>query len=306
MSTIQKILCPIDLSSNSLAAIELATKLAKDYAAKLVFLYVAPQWLPEESMMGSEYLLESLEEEKKQFMAIRPSEEGIEFEHEFVHGNPGPEIVNASENCDMIVMSTHGRSGLMRFLMGSVAQYVMRYAQCPIMTVKISEIERMNPDTKVKKQFATDVMHIVCPIHAYDKMESVIDELKHANESGAPVIDGMGACIGILTASDIDKYRELKKRFDARDETVLDEMFETDEYGLRRPTNHDFGQVQRHMTSPVVTVTNKDSCDQAREKFESNPKIHHLVVVDENEKPLGIIEAKDIQKCDGISSSPQG
>ena len=303
MSTIQKILCPIDLSSNSLAAVELATKLAKDYDAKLVFLYVAPQWLPEESMMGSEYLLESIEEEKKQFMEVRPSEEGIEFEHEFVHGNPGPEIVNASEACDMIVMTTHGRTGLMRFLMGSVAQYVMRYAQCPIMTVKIAEIEPMNPSTQEKKLFATDVMHIVCPIHAYDKMEDVIRELTQANESGAPVVDGMGACIGILTESDIDRYRELKRRFDARDETVLDEMFETDEFGLRRPTNHDFDQVHRHMTSPVVTISNQDSCDKAREAFETNPKIHHLVVVDQNDKPLGVIEAGDVKKCDGISSS---
>jgi len=53
------------------------------------------------------------------------------------HGQPGPAIVAAAEllECDVIVMATHGRTGLHRVLLGSVAEYVLRHAPCPILLV---------------------------------------------------------------------------------------------------------------------------------------------------------------------------
>jgi len=52
-------------------------------------------------------------------------------------GQPGPAIVAAAERraCDVIVMATHGRSGLPRLLLGSVAEYVLRHAPCPVLLV---------------------------------------------------------------------------------------------------------------------------------------------------------------------------
>ncbi|MCA9488798.1 MAG: universal stress protein [Dehalococcoidia bacterium] len=53
------------------------------------------------------------------------------------HGQPGPAIVAAAEEreCDVIVMATHGRTGLPRALLGSVAEHVLRHAPCPILLV---------------------------------------------------------------------------------------------------------------------------------------------------------------------------
>lgn len=54
-------------------------------------------------------------------------------------GAPGPAIVQSAHgwNADMIVMGTHGRTGLSRLLMGSVAEHVVRHASCPVLTIKL-------------------------------------------------------------------------------------------------------------------------------------------------------------------------
>lgn len=59
-----------------------------------------------------------------------------------VEGSPGPAIVQAAEdlNCDVIVMSTHGRSGLRRALIGSVADHVVRHAHRPVLLVRAGDL----------------------------------------------------------------------------------------------------------------------------------------------------------------------
>ena len=54
-------------------------------------------------------------------------------------GEPGEVICWLAEQqaCDLIVMGTHGRQGLLHLLMGSVAEYVMRHARCPVVTVRL-------------------------------------------------------------------------------------------------------------------------------------------------------------------------
>ncbi len=303
MPEFKKILCPVDLSENSLAVIDLATSLAKKYQAKLVFLYVAPQWLPEEAMYGGEYIRATVAEDKKIFHELVPTDETVNYEHLFVYGNPSPEIVSAAKSCDLVVMSTHGRTGILRMLMGSVAQYVMRHATCPVISYRnSSSTKTTSKQERLPRHFVTEVMHQVQPIHGFDKMEKVIAELERAQETGAPVVNEMGACIGILTKSDIDKYRELQERYEKRDETVIDEIFETDEFGQRRAGNCDFDQVHRHMTSPAVTVSNKGSCQKARELFSQHKQIHHLVVVDEREQPVGMLASRDLAECETQSS----
>ena len=128
-------------------------------------------------------------------------------------------------------------------------------------------------------------MHHIIPIHGYDKMDVVISELENADATAAPVINEMGKCLGILTASDIKKYQDLQERYKQRDETVVPEIFEVDEFGQRRAGAFNFDQVHRHMTSPVTTISNLQSCRKAQELFDSNKEIHHLVVVDEMDRP---------------------
>ena len=303
MLPIKRILCPVDLSDNSLAVVEVATMLSRQSGAKLVFLYVAPQWLPEEAMYSSDYIRATVAEDKATFQKIRPTDSSVSYEHVFVHGNPSLEIVRTAKTCDLIVMSTHGKSGIIRLLMGSVAQYVMRHASCPVISFKDakkkSKSAAKNESAEVERHrlpqhFVTDVMHHVSPINTFDKMKEVIIELDRAQQTGAPVVDNAGCCIGILTKSDIDNYRELQERFDSRDESVINEMFETDEFGQRRASCSDFELVQRHMATPVVTISNSESCQKARELFDHNKDIHHLIVVDEAQRPLGIIQTHDL------------
>lgn len=304
MSKFNKILCPVDLSVNSLAAIPLATMIAREKSAKIVFLYVPPQWLPEEAALGSDYVQRITQEDKQKFESLCPSDPGVECEHVSRFGNPGPEIVRESQKCDMVVMSTHGYGAMMRLLVGSVAQHVMRQAKCPVVTVRSADTKRHDSTSQVQvKRFVTEVMHQVAPIQESDKVTDVIAELEKARETAAPVINITGECSGILTQTDIEKYCDLKKRYEAGDTSVVDEMFEVDKYGLFRAGNSDFHQVKRHMSSPVVTISDTETIQQAAEIFADDQSIHHLVVVDENQHPLGIVNATECQRTAAVDAT---
>lgn len=319
MLSFERILCPVDLSKHSAASIELASSFASAHNAKLIFIYVAPYWMPDETLVDYHFILESMESDKKTFHAIVPTDPAIPHEHIFVSGNPGPEIVAAADESDMIVMSTHGHTGLVRLLVGSVAEYVMRHAPCPVITFKPPQVKNMKsttpksqtpvasrPDSQPQhfsqslpagnSKFVTTLMQHVAPIHSYQKMEEVIAELATAGQTAAPVIDEEGACIGILTKTDIERYRDLQERFAARDETVIDEIFETDEFGQRRAGNCNFDLVCKHYTAPVVTIRNQDSVSTAQTKFAGNDNIHHLVVVDSANRPIGIVCSNELSK----------
>ena len=298
MSKITTILCPVDLSPNSRNVIELATSLALHHKAELVFQFVCPLWVPDVASDGRISMEQTIERDREELRLVRPTDSRVTYKHLLSHGNPGPQIVQTARDCDMVVMSMHGYTGLSRILMGSVAEYVVRHADCPVLTVK-------NPKPEKAKQLAalpqglpevpvTKAMNHVTPVHCFDKIEAVAEELKQAGQTAAPVVDGSGRCIGILTQTDIDHYRELKDRYEAHDETVIDEMFETDSYGMRRPDNLDFDQVQRHMSKPVVTISNNESTTKARELFEAEPSMHHLVVIDDQKRALGIVDHVDV------------
>jgi nucleotide-binding universal stress UspA family protein len=69
---------------------------------------------------------------------VLPTDPAVGFEHRLLIGSPATGIVHLAEkeNVDMIVMPTHGRTGVLRLLMGSVAEEVVRKAKCPVLTVK--------------------------------------------------------------------------------------------------------------------------------------------------------------------------
>lgn len=71
--------------------------------------------------------------------AIQPSNPSFAVEHHLLYGHPADEIIRASKNldADVIVMGTHGRGGLSRALMGSIAAEVVRKAHCPVLTIKL-------------------------------------------------------------------------------------------------------------------------------------------------------------------------
>ena len=140
---VKNILCPIDFSSHSNAALAYASKLAKESGATLhiVYAYEEPIAYVEEDM-GSFPPPADLEPDKASLEATSPTTD-VPFRREFLIGAPSSALVNYAAQCeiDLIVMGTHGRMGLNRLLMGSVAESVLRKATCPVLTIKIPQQE---------------------------------------------------------------------------------------------------------------------------------------------------------------------
>jgi nucleotide-binding universal stress UspA family protein len=136
---IQKILHPTDFSDRSGPAFELACSLARDYGAELVVLHVAqpPLLLPMEGVLVPTPV-DEVEASREQLEKIHAADPRVKLIHRLAEGNPPDEILTAASGlpADLIVIGSHGRSGLSRVLIGSVAEVVMRKAPCPVLTVK--------------------------------------------------------------------------------------------------------------------------------------------------------------------------
>jgi nucleotide-binding universal stress UspA family protein len=137
MITINKILYPTDFSSFSNQAYFHAIALAEKHGASLTILYVyEPD--DDETVHGrhgepdKHYWERMLEQ-------IRPVDPTIPVSHILLEGDPATEIVRYAQDAgiNLIVMGTHGRTGLERLLMGSVAEKVMRESSCSVLVVKL-------------------------------------------------------------------------------------------------------------------------------------------------------------------------
>jgi nucleotide-binding universal stress UspA family protein len=79
------------------------------------------------------------EQARAKLLQVTPPDPRIRVERKLLLGDAAHEIVELARKskCDLIVMGTHGRTGLGRLLMGSVAEIVLRKSQCPVLTVKL-------------------------------------------------------------------------------------------------------------------------------------------------------------------------
>ena len=143
MFPIRTILHPTDFSSHSQAAFRLACSLARDHAARLVILHVLQ---PPVTVVGGMAALPPMpdeygrEEAWEKLQRLQPSDGVKSFERMLREGDVLTEILRVAEeiSSDLIAIGTHGRTGLRRLLMGSVAEAVLRKASCPVLTVKTS------------------------------------------------------------------------------------------------------------------------------------------------------------------------
>ena|SRR5579872_4023256 len=141
MPSIQTILHPTDFSESSQYAFETACSLVKDKNTRLIVLHVAlPSTapIPFEPVPNPLVPAESQEFLKGRYIWPQPSDPKITVEHRVAEGEAPHEILQLAKalKCDVIVMGTHGRTGLSRFLTGSVAEEVLRKAACPVLAVK--------------------------------------------------------------------------------------------------------------------------------------------------------------------------
>jgi universal stress protein A len=137
MVRFSNILCPVDFDQNSLTAVPVAAEIAREHKAALYLLHVVhldlapePAWSSGEAKTSAESKLERIGHQKLKV--------GTPYEILVMTGDPAVEVLQMATKLgiDLIVMATHGRQGIRRLFLGSVAERVVREARCPVLTVK--------------------------------------------------------------------------------------------------------------------------------------------------------------------------
>ena len=151
---IKTILFPTDFSNGARAAMDHAISLARDYQAKLILLYVIQdisiaEWYIPSSLSVAD-LVEDMQKSAWQEMdkwIAEVSAKVKDVEKMVVRGVPFVEIIKTAKdkNADLIVIGTHGRTGIDHMLFGSTAEKVVRKASCPVLTVRIAGKEFKMP-----------------------------------------------------------------------------------------------------------------------------------------------------------------
>ena len=138
---IKTILAPTDFSDRAGKSLKYALSFAKTYGAKLVLLHVVEpvSYAGEYGYLSLENQAAEASKELEKLKATFSSE--IEIECVTRIGRAFQEVTEFADekNIDMLVISTHGYTGLKHVLMGSVAEQIVRYAPCPVLTVRLEE-----------------------------------------------------------------------------------------------------------------------------------------------------------------------
>jgi universal stress protein A len=135
----QKILCPIDFDENSSNALERAIEIARHFKAAIILVHAVPLV----AQFGEVPLPIDLYQDQQKAALARLNEiasrklSGIEHKTVVYTGDVAGSIMTAVDQFqpDLLVMATHGRTGLAHFVLGSVAEAVVRRASCPVLTV---------------------------------------------------------------------------------------------------------------------------------------------------------------------------
>ncbi len=181
METFERILCPIDFSDGSRAALVMAGALAHWYEARLIVLHVHANW-PVADMLPSLRPVEArpvpLDDTEREtvlravraFTAQTQLPEGLNMEYLI---EDSIDVVSAvlahADTVDVVVLGTHGRSGFERLLLGSVAERVLRKAPCPVVVVP--------PAAQPQKETIGMGRRILCGI---DFSDASLAALEHA------------------------------------------------------------------------------------------------------------------------------
>ena len=152
---IKRILCPIDFSDSADHAMRYASALSETFGAELTLLHVvAPvvaalpgeTALPDTLQADIDELTDACRNRLEQTVG-KLAASGLTVQHKVLNGVPFIEIIRYARDAetDLIVMGTHGRTGLGHLLIGSVAERVVRKSPCPVLTVKHPEHEFVMP-----------------------------------------------------------------------------------------------------------------------------------------------------------------
>jgi nucleotide-binding universal stress UspA family protein len=134
------ILHPTDFSEQAQYAFAAACSLARDHHSRVVVMYVRAPSVVAYGELGAIVPdpIWTTDDVKAALDALHLPDAGVEVEYRVAEGEPATEIIRLARDvgANLIVMGTHGRTGLGRLLLGSVAEAVLRRAPCPVLTLR--------------------------------------------------------------------------------------------------------------------------------------------------------------------------
>jgi nucleotide-binding universal stress UspA family protein len=158
----RRILIPTDGSACSAQAVSQGTSLAKAMGAKVTFLYVLDARAPTLRVEPYDYVFygETLLKDMRNYgndvlkrSCQEASKAGVEADSKLVElEHPVEAIVAASKQCDLVVMGSHGRSGVRRLLLGSVTEGVIRRSNKPVLVVHCVPRPEERPESEPAKE----------------------------------------------------------------------------------------------------------------------------------------------------------
>lgn len=203
-----RILCPVDFSDSCQRALELAVALARRDEAEVTALHVYVPPPPQPELLPT--LVPPFEELRPKLLSelrafVEPVSEGVAFTLGLTSGDPAREIVQtaSSAGADLIVIGTHHRRGLERWLLGSTAELVMRRATCPVLTACQSG----------GRPAAEGFAHVLCAVDLYPSSRHTLQAAaSFAREDGEltvmHVVEGPSdQTLGVLGHMDVPEYR---------------------------------------------------------------------------------------------------
>ncbi|MFC6865147.1 universal stress protein [Halomicroarcula sp. GCM10025817] len=157
----ERILVPTDGSVGSAHVALQAIDIAETYGATIHVVHVVDESL--RTLVGGQTDETELEDRGREVVdrvAGMARDHGIDVETAILHGDPAQRIVAYADemDADLIVSGTHGRSGVERRLIGSVAERLVRQARCPVMTVRLPETNVTVDDKDEAMAIARDAL----------------------------------------------------------------------------------------------------------------------------------------------------
>jgi nucleotide-binding universal stress UspA family protein/predicted transcriptional regulator len=290
--TLGRLLVPLDGSPLAERALDVALEVATPDAT-LVVMRAVPV---DRDLAAGRTTLTVVDEEETQRVAAEAEEylrgvrdelarDGRSVEVDVRVGETGEEILAAADEraTDLIVMATHGRTGPARWLLGSVADQVVRHSECPVLLVSA----RVLAARVVGAYTVRDLMvRDLATVREDEPLSVALRKLLRRRVSGAPVVNAAGDLVGVLAEHDLLEWQA--RLIDALSEELT---LEPSEYA-RRLEIDTVGQVMSH---PAMTIDESTPLSAALHLFRER-RFRRLPVTREG-RLVGILARADVLRA---------
>ncbi|HEX3244029.1 MAG TPA: universal stress protein [Chloroflexota bacterium] len=296
--SVKRILVPLDGSALAESGIELVNQLADTRAELVLARVVQPATIPGTGDIG--YVVDSAATEEaladaEKYLANQVEaldRVGLNTRHLVRTGNPGGELrkIADEQDVDLIAMTTHGRTGLDRFMLGSVADELIRHAAQPVLLVSARAVS-----TQLLEPYQVrDVMtRDVASVREDEPLGAAISKLLRRRVSGAPVLNAKGEIVGVISEHDLLAWHAQYVAQMAQDESMLDSA------DYRRRLESD--RVASIMTTSVIVVE-RDAPLSAAVHLLQEHRLPRLPVISDG-RLVGILTRSDVLRALSLRST---